>query len=477
MTATVNAAPVSTAEHKLTAPSHPVQRCGAWAVAVLAGRESPEAVTQDDLDTAAERLTSDVVRAATAPKDGSGYDWWKVLFALYPNAKPTHALRSHDPDVLRPGVAAMFAPDPPTGAFRPCTFCSQPSPVLWAKSTLPMFDTTKAVNSLPPRTAGWPVCRACRVAVWALPYGAWLTAGSATVMTCDNAAVMRSFTRRNADRASKIQQLGFDGLPANAAAETITLAALRANAADAPAGATLWMFKNDNQDPWLRVTATSGGTPTFLRRMYAEPDCRWGWGALQAALTRRDKEGRVTTSGAAEAAKTLFEPEGQPPGRLLRTLRNLTDDPGRVTARKVTAWRALCHLYLKEICGMDTDQLSRLKPVRELLADWITQEPNPRGRFNEYRQVAGKPYELQKLLMTASARLYLDGRQPAVINGVTPDLLVGQDGWRLRGQLFFDVIAELVARDAKTGLKSEDEPEDDAEVGFDETDHRIEEGA
>jgi len=440
----------------LSATRHPLQRCGAWAVAVLAGRDWPTAVTQEDVGKVAERLTTDCVRAGTA-RDGDGvYDWWKVLFALYPNAKPTHAARSRDREELRPAVAAMFAPDPPGAVLRPCVFCARPSAALWAKATLPMFDTTKALNTLPPQVAGWPVCRACRVAMWALPYGAWVTAGSATVLTCDSALVERDFARRNVGRAARIQQLGFSGLAAGASAETVTLAAVRAHADPACHSATLWTFKNDNQEPWLRVTATRGGLTTFVVRMLADAECWRGWRALQHAMHKTDKAGAVAVSGAAAAARLLFDREDQPAGRLAGTLLGLADDPGRVSARTVVAWRSLCRLYLEVICGMDDDQLGRLKPARELIAEWITQEANPRGRFNDYVRAAGSDYLLQKLLMTASARLLLDGRQPADITGVAPALLArGPDGRRLRGLLFFDVVADLVARGAQIGFKDD----------------------
>ena len=43
--------------------------------------------------------------------------------------------------------------------------------------------------------------------------------------------------------------------------------------------------------------------------------------------------------------------------------------------------------------------VGQVKPARELITDWIMQEPNPRGRYNQYVGVAGATYELQKLLM------------------------------------------------------------------------------
>jgi CRISPR-associated protein Cst1 len=464
------AAPTSAPEHPaLLLTLHPLQRCGARAVAELSGRDSLEQVTVADLDKVARLIVGDIVRAATAPKDSAAYDWWKVLFALYPNAKPTHTARSHDPGVLRPEVDALFAVDQLTGTVRPCTFCGRPSSVVWAKSNLPLYDTSKMINALPPRSTGWAVCRGCRVAAWALPYGAWLTAGSATVLSCGEDAVERLFAKRNAMRASRIQQLGFAGLPANASAETITLEALRAHAADTQVGATLWIFKNDNQEAWLRVATTRGGVPAFLRRMLADADCRHGWHDLTSVLTERSGNGQLKISGAARAAKTLFDPAdrpGEPPSdRLPKELLRQARDIERVTARRALAWRSLLRLYMEVMHQMDTGQV---KPARELIVDWITQEANPRGRFNEYVRAADSAYRLQGLLMRASARLLLDGRQPPDITAVAPALLAagpaGQDGWRLRGLLFFDVVAEMTARGAQIGHKNSEDADPDEDV-------------
>jgi CRISPR-associated protein Cst1 len=342
-----------------------------------------------------------------------------------------------------------------------------------------MFDSLKAVNTLPPGLRGWPVCRGCRIAMWVLPYGAWVTAGSATVMTCPDEAVEHRFVQRNAVRARRIQELGFSRLSANASAETVTLDALRELGRGNAIGSTLWMFKNDNQDPWLRVTATRGGIPAFLRRLFAEPECRAGWGALQRALTQRDKDGTVTASGVAAAARTLFDPgdrPGQPSAdRLQYELTRQAGNYERFTGQTLAAWRALCRLYLEVVHGMDTGQV---KPARELVTGWIMAEENPRGRFNRYVKASAKWSELQRLFMEASARLLLDGGHPPDITAVAPSLLAPDlNGWRLRGLLFFDVIAELESRGVPIGRKPDPGDPDDELPGdsFTQPDEEIEE--
>lgn len=449
--------PVAPASLVLT--GHPLQRCGAWATAALAGREHPDAVTADDLDTVAATIVQDTARAAAAEKEAVAYDWWKVLFALYPNSKATHAGRPRDVDALRAQIAEFFAADSaPTP--RPCVFCGGPSGALWTKSHLPLFDTNRAVNTLPPGSAGWPVCRACRIAMWALPYGARVTAGSATVLTCDDERVEREFVRRNVNRARRIRQVGFSGLRASTSPQYLTLAVLGDPKVprDESVGTTLWMFKNDNQEPWLRVTSTRVAVGRFVRRLQADPQARAGWKHLCRALTRRGTDGTVTRHGTDEAARTLFDREGRHDDGLLRALLSRAERPDQVAESALLAWRALSRLYLKEMYEVDT---RGLQPVVSVLADWITAETNPRGRFLEYRDAANYPNKLRQLLMKASARLYLDGHQPALIHEITPTLLgTSPDGYRWRGQLFFEVLGELVRRGVQIGKRSEAEPDE-----------------
>ncbi len=458
---------------------HPLQRAGAWSVMTLAGRDRPDDVTVTDLDDVAAKLVRDVVRASVAAKDSAAYDWWKVLYALFPNAKPTHAGRSRDTAVLTREVEQFFIVERAGAVLRPCVFCGAPAAALWSKSMLPMFDTTKFLNTLPPRAAGWPVCRACRIALWAMPYGAAVTAGSATVLTCDDDAVERAFVVDNCERAARIRQTGFSSLPSNASPEAVTLWALRTYAKSRPVAATLWMFKNDNQEPWLRVTGTRLAVVGFLHVLPANKDADRGWRRLEHALTRRAADGAVVRSGRDVIARTLFDPANGPRDRLLVEMFNCRDSIDKMPGSTLRAWRALFALYLREMCGVDSGVL---KPVTELLVDWITAEANPRGRFNEYRKVAGRAFLLQRLLMEASGRLLLDGRRPSDITGVTGALFGSTpQGWQLRGQLFFEVVAELVVRKAPIGTRDDSDDSDDGEqdgplVGVDPVDDEDEQG-
>ncbi|MDQ0773046.1 CRISPR-associated protein Cst1 [Streptomyces aurantiacus] len=401
----------------LTATGHPLQRAGAWAAAVMAERHHPRDVTAVDAERVAATMVQDVLTAATAVKDTAPYGWWKVLYALYPNSKATRSSRPRDRALLQGEIEALFVADTAEARVGPCAFCSRSASVLWAKSNLPLFDSSSVVNMLPLQMRGWPVCYGCRIAMWALPYGAWVSAGSATVLSCESEAAIEQFARRNVQRARRITQAGFTGLPADARPEYVTLVALR-DAAPGLCATTLWTFKNNNENPWLRVTQTRRAVPVFLARVDANAALRRGWHLLARSLTRYDKAGKATASGVQEAARLLFEAEDGRSQSLLLRVHELLKDTDRVLpagGREGLARLALA--YAEEVLGMTSD----VTAVATLIAQWIARGTSPRGRFAEYRSAALSDYKLGILLMQAYSRLLLDGQAP---------ILAGPEQWQ-----------------------------------------------
>ncbi len=438
---------------------HPLQRAGAWAVAVLAERASPVEATDTDLAAVAVRIAEDASRAAVADKGTAAYDWWKVLFALYPNSKATHSKRPKDRTALRDAIVELLAPEgTDTAKQLPCTFCGAQTRAVWSKSNLPLFDTNKMLNTLPPGVPGWPVCRGCRVAAWALPYGAWVTAGSATVFSCESEVAERRFAERNVLRARRVMQLGFERLGVDGRPELVALRALRHARVELSAS-TLWSFKNDNQEPWLRVTYTRRAAPRFLALVEGNTPLRRGWRLLEIALTRRDKKGAVVSGGAAEAARLVFEVEdGRGRSFLWELHRLLTGSEHRWTPQHATCLARLAMTYAKEVLGMDPD----LKPVTQLLVDWIEHggSGGPRGRWAEYQRVALNPYELGRVLHRAQSRLFLDGRE-ITANGEHWKPLIQRHprAWEQRLLLSVAVVQALQERNVRVNDKPADAEE------------------
>jgi CRISPR-associated protein Cst1 len=433
---------------------HPIQRTGAWAVAVLAGRAHPERITREDLIWVRDQIVTDVQRAARATDQDSIYSWWKVLFALYPNSPATHAQRRKWPD-LDDRIAALLTEGEETTDR--CVFCDASASARWAKDLLPMFDTAKARNILPPGSGGWPVCWACRVTSWAVPYGAAVTLGSATVITAGAERIERQFVRRNVQRAKQLISTGtmerFRASP-----ERVVVRILRTFDLRAPV--TLWTFKNDNQEPWLKVQESRSRLAGFLNSLSRDQDAVQGWGTMCRLLTRRDRSGAVTELGVDRVARALFEPSGRPYPTLLKEIFQLVEGRlNHLTPRAYQALVALARHYAEEMLEMN---LTELEPAAELLARWIA-AGNPRGRFNEYVKAARRPGALGVLLMQAEARLLLDSGPddpPLTMRAADAQrvLAAGSEGAHRRMLLFFCVVDKLSTRGVVlgTGKPSED---------------------
>ena len=446
---------------------HPIQRTGAWAVAVLAGRDHPRDVDEGDLAAVRDGIVADLKTAANAAKDSTEYGWWKVLFALYPNAAPTHASRAKWTD-LDDRIEAIFASDEDLPG-RTCVFCDLPAVVVWAKTYLPMFDTTKALNTLPPAGDGWPVCRGCRIAMWALPYGALAGAGSTAVLTGGSDELQRRFVEHNVRGAKKVQRRGLDGIVRGSAARLVVSKLFEVEELVEPI--TLWTFKNDNQEPWM--STVQGRTPLvrFVRELENERQALLGWKMLANELTVRKRTGEVERYGSDRAAEALFEPTGkpQPHSRFLDTVyRRLSAGVEQKHPRTIDSLHALAYLYVREVLYMDPE---RLRPVAELVASWIAAGgakgagTNQRGRFNEYAKVALVPGDLGRKLVEAQTRLTLDGHPISMqANDATDLICSGPESGQKRMLLFFLVIEELQKLDVKIGNKDKEQPPDDVET-------------
>lgn len=301
---------------------HPVQTAGAWALAVMANKELPEQVAGADLDELCERIVADACTAGSATDaESPAYAWWKVLAALYPNSKVTHNSRRRDPDVLRAALLPFFAPDSRTGTAWPCTYCHAPATHLWGKTMMPGVDSPRVVNNLPGGLPGWPVCRACRISVWALPYGAWVTPGAVTALTAEQYGIERAFAAANVRRAARIMSSGFGGPVPRGGAHL--LAAQSARDVTGLSAINLYEMRNDNQDAQVTIHRARRAVTVFLATVRGNSSLRCGWRLLEIGIGGTD--------GPEQAAYMLFEREGER-WTLLGTMHQVLADADRWNA-------------------------------------------------------------------------------------------------------------------------------------------------
>lgn len=452
----------------LTLTGHPLQGAGAWALAVMAGRSTPQEVSAADLEVLLHRILHDACTAGAATtKHGPAYDWWRVLFALYPNSKVTHNGRPRDAARLRDALLPQFAPDSTAAAF-PCHFCGAPASVLWAKSMLPLFDTNKALNSLPqagtrggPR--GWPVCRPCRIAVWALPYGAWVTPATTTVLSSSQPHIERHFAARNAERANQIMDRGFEALP-RGGPHVLALSGPHEARMTGTAGMTLYRFRNDNQEPDLRVSQARQGVPRFLVTVHGNRRLRQAWRLLEIALEapRRPGQDEDPAYGPEEAARLVFEKEEGNAWSLLPELHRLLWETERWTREERSQLTHLATVHTRLVHGLQPKSTG----LATMVADWIEHGPRrhqttlrslrdqrQRQRLQDFKATAHSSYRLGDLLYHVMFDLKLAGRPITIERDALRPLLqqapggAGRVAWYARLLLAIEVLGVLAQRD------------------------------
>lgn len=443
----------------LVLTSHPFQRAGAWTVACLAGRDHPDRVTEADLDAAVERIVADEVMAAVVDKGAAGYGWWKVMFNFFPNSATTHATRAHDPDVLARSMRALFEPDDTASETWPCVYCGQQAGAVWGKTGLQLVASERLLNTTPPGVAGWPVCRPCRVAARALPYGSALAPAVATVLAASDEEVERAFVADCWRANRSMLAAGAQDVPGRSESPEAAVVRVVRSLPRARGDGTLWTFKNAN-DPAqavLRVDHLRGGTPSFLVRLGADPLAEAGWRAMERALTVPRRDGTVIR-GSDAVARLLFHretTEGRWRADLVQKASSIARS-GSVAGPDLALFGALVRRYVKEVLALTEDVLGRVEEVADAVASYI-KTASSRGRFQVFRR-ADRPWSLARYLREVEADRILSGGGPARITASSWNLLSGSDA---RAQTARDLLFFAVCERLPEGFSQGEEEEED----------------
>lgn len=282
----------------LTLTHHPFQRVGAHAVAKLAGRRHPTEVRPGDLDAVADRIVTDAVMAATATKGGPGWAWLQRLAMCYAQSPATHPVRAKRGAA---GVEAALRPmfDPDTDPIGPCWTCGRPAGQRWDKQAWPLLEARSHVNYGGAQLA----CRACRVAVWAMPYGAWALPGREVLTVTGPEAGEADIVAANLAVAQQMTAERWRSMPEGLRMHDTALPAILAR----PDDYELQRWVNTNREQAIRVTSVTRTLAVWL----AETE-RANPGLLAEIADKRDVLDVVTQVGqfgkvAAEKALAAFK--------------------------------------------------------------------------------------------------------------------------------------------------------------------------
>ncbi|MFB8236301.1 hypothetical protein ACFC58_07075 [Kitasatospora purpeofusca] len=250
---------------------HPFQRSGAWTAALLAGVAHPGRLRNEHLDRLAARIADDCERAGRLATGEPGWAWLVRLAGMYPQSPPVHPSRAKYPQPIGTRVLEFLGPDPdPEAVVRqggrvwPCWMCQVPgASIRWGKDRLPLADSAQHINSTAVYGGGHPLCRRCRIALWALPYGTATTAGAmnATVR-CWNEAGERAAATAFLAVSEQALSEGWTSWRQGPAAEDVLWRLLAEHGDDQ--GLDVLRWSNDNRSPRLDVSTLS---PAAVRRL------------------------------------------------------------------------------------------------------------------------------------------------------------------------------------------------------------------
>lgn len=131
---------------------HPLQRVGAYALAVLAGVPDPHRLSDDGFNDASKRMADDAVRAALGgdTKVPAGF-WLKCSLSFFPNSPMNHPSNGKKSDgAIKDAVERWRAkPEEQSWPGVPCVLCGRDAVRFFGKLDVPLAESDAYRNNTP----------------------------------------------------------------------------------------------------------------------------------------------------------------------------------------------------------------------------------------------------------------------------------------------------------------------------------------
>jgi len=451
--------------------AHPLQRVGAYALAVLAGADSPEAMTGGQFAEAVEIMTDDCVATADlGDAKAPGAFWLKASYQLWPNSAMNHNIRAKlSREDRRSRIRAWRTyPAPEIGA--PCALCGRPACGYYGKLDIPLGASTEHRNTTAPDHEGLPLCAGCVACFHALPYGCMFAGVQFTALhSWDN----QFLARTTAIQAGRTQRLiavagGPAAKPGPYAREVAALRRLRAYGETLRAGVELFVFRNGNQDQSLEVHELAQPLAEWLRATMRDPAAAEGFRWLVRAHHRPQRGSQsahhtAKVPGHAWLARNVFRQPDSIPGRAAGYLAGrAADGPPAGTA----ALAGICLDYAQEVLGVKENDVTRIRELAARLGGRIAAEPAA-GNLKRFQQAHRDPRALQSYLKRAAVDWALrSGEKEALCTDQQWRLLFDPDSqsYLARDLLFIAVLENLAGRGWQPVPGKDDDMDDDDDL-------------
>ena len=458
----------------------PLQRVGAHALAVLAGVDSPDEVTSDGFDRAAQVMTSHVAATATVGKaQEPGGFWLGVSYALWPNCPMNTTNRAKlTPEQLREGITRWRTmPDPDSWPDVPCSLCGRAAVGWYGKVDIPLGASVAHRNTTAPGQSGTPLCWPCLTTLYALPYGCAIGGGKLSAIHSWDDGFMARVTRMQVSRTLRRAAVA-SGKPVSKTPYLRELAALRALRTydrRITRAVELLVFTNSNKDQSFIAEALDQPLAEWLRstirptKREGDSDRRAGFGHLVAAHHTEK------IPGSSLLARKVFTAPTQVPSRGVSWLADKAARTGSVPPQTATLV-PLIRSYMTEVMTVLEKDVNNVTAVAKRIAAVLTDEKAP-GASPTYERGALKGFQVA-CRDTRALQRWTQHRAVAwtLQRGAADGPFVSTSEWRslfdsgagraYQDLLFIGVLEELCVRKARPDSEGalEDDTDDAAEL-------------
>ena len=348
----------TTEELSVRLTAHPLQRVGAFALAVLAHRGTvrlrqvvhPHELTDADLRSANARMTVDLeatCKLADA-KEPNGF-WLKSSRLFWPNSPLNTTNRAKLTRAQRGELLHTWRdlPEPEPQVPAQCMLCDRNACGFYGKRDVPLLERAGNYNNTPAAHPGMALCRACLLSFYAMPYGCARSGPYAVAAHTWNDDLLLAMTKFQVDLTN---QLALAGAPSEArrSRELTALQQLRKHGRQVHDGMQLLIFTNDNR-----------GQELYTHEM-EQPVTEWARSQPRRRMrTLGHVHRRPKKPGREALARTLFED----PDRLVSTATHYLRD--RVIKQRpwwdqATELAEICFSYAQKVLKVTTTDLDAI---------------------------------------------------------------------------------------------------------------------
>ncbi|MGW5643641.1 hypothetical protein [Saccharopolyspora sp. NPDC003762] len=441
--------------------AHPLQRCGAFAMAAMAQVTHPREVDEALFRGVWQEMTATLVKMAGMPDAKEpGAFWLSLSYMLWPNSKMNTTNRKKLSVDERAEATKAWRTPPGSEEWpqAPCVLCTRRACGFFGKVDVVLAASAEYRNTTVPGHDGLALCVGCLASFYALPHGCLVHRGRLSAVHSWDDDFLAASTHRQVEYTRKQAWGRPPALPSGGfEREQLVLEGIRRYRprATVTSDVSLLVFTNSNKEQEFTEYQLSQSMTRWVRTVSLRPR----WSAAYAELERACTTRKV--SGAARLARLLLTEPSRFPYTIAAAVHEAVDGakPPRVPA-SVGDLFDLLSSYLTEVMRMPEQHLREIEQLGARAAELIHEQSLSLKKFTvAYRRTG----DLRRWINTQSVAWltaeFAKQREPFIEPRQIKLLFeYGDQAWLYRNLFFTAVIAEL----HKRGYATDDEDAADA---------------